>query len=81
METLEALKTARSSYYEFDMPHETMPSPPNRLLHELGQKELQCYMRTVGKRPDVLLRQIEKRRGEEVRSSTLLRALKSFGLS
>ena len=78
---MEALRSpARSSYYDFEWPDDTMPSAPNRLLHELGRKELQSYMRMVNKRPDVLLRQIKKRRGEEVlsRSSSLLSAVWKF---
>ena len=53
-----------------DLPPSRMPTLPNKVKQDLCQKEMESLMRLVDKRPEALLRQIQKRRGEDLLSRT-----------
>ena len=70
LETIEALKEApRASYYDWDL---RASRSPNRVLHEMDRRRTQSYMRLVQKRPDVLLDEVHRRRGEPCEERSLL---------
>ena len=58
----------RSSYYDFEVPHELMknsiPTRPNRLLHDQGQKRMEKFLKRMERAPDVLEKEVQRRRRE-----------------